>query len=271
MSERNKAILQEANAAIDEGNTEGFLSYCTDDIEWRTVGDKTLRGKDAVRQWMATAYVEPPEYSVNNLIAEGDFVTALGNIAIKDEDGHATNHAYCDVWRFRGNKMAELNAFVIQTETKESSALPQGRGAEMTMRDPVEPLTAAALGRAIGNLTEETVLARERAGQFFSILRPARSRGREYPAFQTWPGISGEPLARVLEILRGHGGTAAYGFFTSPSRDLECLTPIEMLIGRMTNARKLELDVTVVLAAPYKIRLETVLEAAQDYAADLAA
>ena len=117
MSERNKAILQKANAAIDEGNTEGFLSHCTDDIEWTTVGDKTLRGKEAVRQWMATAYVEPPEYTVANLIAEGDFVTAMGTIAIKDADGRATNHSYCDVWRFRGDKMAELKAFVIKTLT----------------------------------------------------------------------------------------------------------------------------------------------------------
>lgn len=54
MSEKNKAILEKGNAAIAEGNNKGFLSLCADDTEWMFVGDKTLKGKEAVRQWMAT-------------------------------------------------------------------------------------------------------------------------------------------------------------------------------------------------------------------------
>ncbi|MDZ8257643.1 nuclear transport factor 2 family protein [Nostoc sp. ChiQUE01b] len=122
MSENNKTILEEANAAIAEGDYEGFLSFCADDTEWKFVGDKTLKGKEAVRQWMVTEYVEPPLNIVANLIAEGDFVTALGDLTIKDEDGKATHYSYCDVWRFRGGKMVELRAFVIKTDQDETSS-----------------------------------------------------------------------------------------------------------------------------------------------------
>jgi uncharacterized protein len=115
MLEDNKAILEAANAAIAQGNYEGFLSLCADDTEWTFVGDKILKGKEAVRQWMVTEYVEPPLNIVANLIAEGDFVTALGDLKIKDEDGKATHYSYCDVWRFRGGKMIELKAFVVKT------------------------------------------------------------------------------------------------------------------------------------------------------------
>jgi ketosteroid isomerase-like protein len=80
------------------------------------VGDKTLKGKEAVRQWMATTYKEPPKFIVANLIAEGDFLTVLGDIAMNDENGKTTRYAYCDVWLFRDGKMAELNAFVIKTD-----------------------------------------------------------------------------------------------------------------------------------------------------------
>ncbi|MUL38796.1 nuclear transport factor 2 family protein [Gloeocapsopsis dulcis] len=118
MSDKNKAILEEANAAIAQGNYEGFLSFCTDDTEWQFVGDKTLNGKEAVRQWMVTEYVQPPLNIVANLIAEGDFVTALGDLTIKDEDGKAAHYSYCDIWRFRGDKMVELRAFVIPAEVK---------------------------------------------------------------------------------------------------------------------------------------------------------
>jgi uncharacterized protein len=112
--ESNKAILQKANAAISKGDYEGFLSHCTEDTEWRFVGDIILQGKVAVREWMARTYSEPPKFSVENLIAEGDFVTAIGKIAMKDENGETTDYLYCDVWRFRDCKMAGLTAFVIK-------------------------------------------------------------------------------------------------------------------------------------------------------------
>jgi uncharacterized protein len=122
MSENNKAILLEGNAAIAEGNNEGFLSFCADDTKWKFVGDKTLEGKEAVRQWMATTYVEPPKFMVAHLIAEGDFVTALGDITMKDEDGKTAHYSYCDVWRFRDGKIVELRAFVIKTGVKDETS-----------------------------------------------------------------------------------------------------------------------------------------------------
>jgi ketosteroid isomerase-like protein len=115
MKENNKAILEKANAAITDGDNEGFLSFCTEETAWTFVGDKTLQGKEAVRQWMATAYAEPPKFIVENLIAEGDFVTAIGKISMKDKDGKTADYLYCDVWRFRDGKMDELKAFVIKS------------------------------------------------------------------------------------------------------------------------------------------------------------
>jgi ketosteroid isomerase-like protein len=121
MSEKNKAILEVANAAIAEGNYEAFLAFCTDDTHWTFVGDKTLRGKEAVRQWMAAEYVEPPKNIVDHLIAEGDFVVALGTILTKNEDGQVASSAYCDIWRFRQGMIAELQAFVIQSEVQDET------------------------------------------------------------------------------------------------------------------------------------------------------
>lgn len=116
MSENNKAILEKANAAIRIGDYEGFLSNCTEDTEWIFIGDKKLQGKNAVRQYMATAYGEPPKFVVEHMIAEGEFLTAIGTIAGKNEQGRIVDYSYCDVWRFRDGKMAELKAFVIENK-----------------------------------------------------------------------------------------------------------------------------------------------------------
>lgn len=118
MSEKNKAILEKGNAAIAAGDNEGFLKLCTDDTEWTFVGEQTLKGKEAVRQYMAKNYIEPPKFTVDNIIAEGDFLTILGDITLKNEDGQAIHHSYCDVWRFRDDQIAELKAFVIKAEIK---------------------------------------------------------------------------------------------------------------------------------------------------------
>lgn len=123
MAENNKAILEKANAAIIKGDNEGFLTFCAEDTQWTFLGDKTLRGKEAVRQYMAKTYIEPPNFTVLNLIAEGDFVTAIGKITLKDDDGKTAQHTYCDVWRFNNGKIAELMAFVIETgEEMENSS-----------------------------------------------------------------------------------------------------------------------------------------------------
>lgn len=92
--------------------------FCSDDTEWTFVGDQTPRGKEAVRQYLARAYVEPPKFRVENLIAEGEYLTAVGEITLKNDDGNEIDYSYCDVWRFRGDKIIELRGFVIENENK---------------------------------------------------------------------------------------------------------------------------------------------------------
>ncbi|MVN87165.1 DUF4440 domain-containing protein [Deinococcus sp. HMF7620] len=116
MSEHHKQLLEQANAAISAGDHEGFLAFCTEDTDWTFVGDRTLKGKAAVRQWMATAYREPPRFNVHHMIAEGDFLAVTGDITLTGEDGQATHHAYCDVWRFRDGKLAQLHAYVVESD-----------------------------------------------------------------------------------------------------------------------------------------------------------
>jgi ketosteroid isomerase-like protein len=114
MTDENKAVLKRANAEVAKGNNEGFLAHCTDDVVWEFVGEQTLKGKAAVRQYMNETYVEPPRFVITQLIAEGDFVTALGDITLKGKDGADVRYAYCDVWRLRDGRLAELQAFVVE-------------------------------------------------------------------------------------------------------------------------------------------------------------
>lgn len=54
---------------------------------------------------MATTYTESPTFAVANLVAEGDFVLAIGTITTKDDDEKAVHSSYWDVWCFRSAKI----------------------------------------------------------------------------------------------------------------------------------------------------------------------
>ncbi|WP_101926477.1 MULTISPECIES: nuclear transport factor 2 family protein [Luteimonas] len=118
MSDPHKTVLQQANAAIEQGDIEGFLAYCTEDVAWTAVGAPTIEGKAAVRAWMAETYRTPPEFTVHRLIAEDDMVVAIGEITSRDERGVETRNAYSDVWQFRDGRMAALQAFVVALPEK---------------------------------------------------------------------------------------------------------------------------------------------------------
>lgn len=114
MSEKNKTILIKANEAVSKGDYEGFLEYCTQDVKWIFIGDQILNGKEEVRKYMLSEYIVPPKFDVSNLIAEGDYVTAIGNVTLPNAAGVSLHYSYCDVWKFRDGKMDELQAFVIE-------------------------------------------------------------------------------------------------------------------------------------------------------------
>jgi uncharacterized protein len=122
MSAKNKEIVEQVNAAFAQNSVEGFLSVCADDVVWTMVGDKTVEGKDAIRQWMASMDLEPLKFTVDNVIAEGDFVTAHGDMTMKDKDGKAVPYSCCNIYRFRGDKIVELRAFVIKTKAKREAS-----------------------------------------------------------------------------------------------------------------------------------------------------
>src|SRR5690554_6810877 len=83
----NKVLLKTANEALEKGDIEGFLSFCTDDTEWVFIGEKTLKGKDAVKQYLEEAYTETTQFTIERMIEEGDFVVQVGEISFENKNG----------------------------------------------------------------------------------------------------------------------------------------------------------------------------------------
>src|SRR5690554_6418780 len=112
----NKALLKKANEALQKGDIDTFLSFCTDDTEWMFVGEETLKGKNAVKQYLEDAYTETTEFKIERMIEEGDFVVQVDEISFENKNGEVESYLAYDIWRFENGKMAELKAFVLKNE-----------------------------------------------------------------------------------------------------------------------------------------------------------
>lgn len=167
-------------------------------------------------------------------------------------------------------RVLERSIQVLRARGELRAETPIAKEDAEPLGDPVATLSATEFGQLIG-LGDESVRQRERAGKLFSILHPARKRGREYPVFQSWPEIAGKPLERALAALGSTNGADAYAFFTSVTDLLGDLSPIEVLLGKPLSARKLDADATRLLKAPKEDRILAVEKAAASAAAQLSA
>jgi hypothetical protein len=156
----------------------------------------------------------------------------------------------------------------VSTEKAVADIVAEAERELAARRDPADALSAAELAAVLG-VTDETVRNREAAGELFSILRPGRKRGREYPVFQTWEGVAGEPLKGILGALGRPSGPVAYAFFTSEQDTLAGLSPLEALVG--LTPREVSPEAQEFLRSGAPERLAVVVQAAQTYASSLAA
>src|SRR5690606_27096313 len=110
----NKVLLKTANEALEKGDIEGFLSFCTDDTEWVFIGEKTLKGKEAVKQYLEEAYTETTQFTIERMIEEGDFVVQLCEISYENNKCNVESYLGSDIRSFDNRKMGEQKACVIK-------------------------------------------------------------------------------------------------------------------------------------------------------------
>ncbi len=125
MSSKNKEVIEKVNAAFAEGNSEGFLSFCAEDVEWTMVGEKKLKGKEAIREFMLSikhSEMQLPQFTVDAVIAEGDSVVAYGDMTMKDESGEVVPYSYCDIYLFKNDEITQLQSFVVKLKNRGESA-----------------------------------------------------------------------------------------------------------------------------------------------------
>ena len=96
-----KAQLRDFNIAFAHNNAEAVLEQLSDDIVWTMVGDRVIRGKEAVAQALAEMAGDQPaaELRIHHIITHGTDAALDGVISF---DG-GRRIAFCDVYVYSGH------------------------------------------------------------------------------------------------------------------------------------------------------------------------
>lgn len=115
MSDKYRQIIEDVNAAFMRGDNEGFLDLCSDDLVWMIAGESAVRGKSAIREFLAQgSNCEPPEFSAEKILVDGESGACYGEMTMKEKDGPAADYHFCDVYTFKHGKVSELRTYIVK-------------------------------------------------------------------------------------------------------------------------------------------------------------
>ncbi|MDT0677274.1 nuclear transport factor 2 family protein [Autumnicola musiva] len=108
MAGRNE-FLRKFNEAFAEGNQKFILEQLSDEIIWNFLGDRTIEGKEDVRNFIEEmSCIETQSMEISNIITHGKTAAVDGKMTIKEESGKVKNFAFCDIYQFTGFKNAKI-------------------------------------------------------------------------------------------------------------------------------------------------------------------
>ena len=118
--EQNKEIVRRAIAAISRGDLDGFMADASEDVTLSVMGAvfPPIHGKAKVMKGLRNALGARLEnggaiaMTIENLIAEGDYVAEQSHGKARTKDGKDYNNTYCRVWRIADGKIHAMQEYL---------------------------------------------------------------------------------------------------------------------------------------------------------------
>ena len=118
--EQNKEIVRRAIAAISRGDLEGFMADAAEDVTLSVMGAvfPPIHGKQKVLKALRNALGAKLEgggaivMTIENLIADGDYVAEQSRGVARTKTGKAYNNTYCRVWRISDGRIQAMQEYL---------------------------------------------------------------------------------------------------------------------------------------------------------------
>jgi len=112
---KNQEIIQSLITAFEKSDTELILSHFTDDITWVMVGDRTLAGKETIREFFTTnPDMEMISSTVDHMVIDDKVGVVNGEVQCKNKaEGITHDMYYCDFYEFEKDKVKTMTSYMI--------------------------------------------------------------------------------------------------------------------------------------------------------------
>ncbi|NNL84988.1 MAG: SnoaL-like domain-containing protein [Myxococcales bacterium] len=119
--EANKDIVRRAGDAFGRGDWEELVGLMHDNVAYTLIGSTafsgTLRGRAAVFEMLSEGLAPSLStpgivMSVDNLIAEGEYVAEQARGASRTESGAEYNNSYCRIWRIVEGQILSMTEYL---------------------------------------------------------------------------------------------------------------------------------------------------------------
>lgn len=118
----NNQLLKKISEEFAKGNLEFAEVHLADDIKWNILGSIPIIGKKQVLEASKMLQLESfPVVTIKNIVAEGDYVVIESTGEAKTKNGKPYNQTYCDVFKFKGEKLYEITTYLDTALSSETS------------------------------------------------------------------------------------------------------------------------------------------------------
>lgn len=102
-------FIRDFNEAFSKNNLDFILNNMSDDIVWDFVGEKTMHGKNEVREFLKPmSEVQTLEMVLLQIISREQSAAANGRMKIKEPSGEIKSFGFVDFYEFEGLKIPKV-------------------------------------------------------------------------------------------------------------------------------------------------------------------
>lgn len=115
--EEKEEFIKTFNEAFSRNDLDFILDNMTNDVEWNFIGEKTMKGKDAVKEFMEPMKnIETLEMELQQIIARDGTAAANGRMKIKELTGEIKSFGFADFYELEGStnpKIKRMTSYVV--------------------------------------------------------------------------------------------------------------------------------------------------------------
>lgn len=110
------SFLEKLTVAFAKGDAELILSKVSDDVRWKIVGEKEIRGKDDLAETLEELKKDKAaELKIAHIVSHGKAGAVDGTLKLKDKK----TRAFCDVYEFsnaKGTSVKKIISYRIESD-----------------------------------------------------------------------------------------------------------------------------------------------------------